>query len=104
MLDNDGELISATSGNVFLVKNEVLCTPDLQSSGVRGVMRQHVLATARSLGIAVEEQALWPADLEAADEVFITNAVRGVRPVISLHQREWALGAVTRRLQQAVAQ
>lgn len=104
MLDNDGELISATSGNVFIVQDATLRTPDLQSSGVRGIMRNHVIVTARTLGLAVEECPVWPADLEGADEAFVTNAVRGIRPIVALHERRWNLGPITQQLQKAIAQ
>jgi branched-subunit amino acid aminotransferase/4-amino-4-deoxychorismate lyase len=50
----------------------------------------------------VEERALWPADLEAADEAFVTNALRGIRPIVSLGERTWIEGEVTRQLQRAV--
>ncbi|MET0988647.1 MAG: aminodeoxychorismate lyase [Steroidobacteraceae bacterium] len=102
MLDGAGELISATSGNVFLVTNGNLRTPDLRASGVRGVMRTEVIAAARTAGITVEECALWPNDVERADEVFVTNALRGLRPVVQLEQRRWSPGAIMETLQSSL--
>ncbi len=102
MLDGEGELISATSGNLFIVRDGVLHTSDLQWCGVRGVMRAQVIAKAAALGIAVEERALWPADLEVADEAFVTNALRGIRPIVSLGERAWIQGEITRQLQRAL--
>ncbi len=95
MLDTEGELVSATSSNVFLVREGVLFTPDLRYSGVRGVIRGEVLRAATALGIAVSEEPLWPHDVEAADEVFLTNAVRGIRAVGALDAKQWARGPVT---------
>ena len=56
------------------------------------------------MGIPVEEGVLWPADLEAADEAFVTNAVRGIRPIVQLGERNFPIGAMTQRLQRALAQ
>jgi 4-amino-4-deoxychorismate lyase len=89
MLDTEGELVCGTASNVFLVREGMLLTPDLRYCGVRGVMRGQVLRAAGQLGIAVSEEPLWPHDVEAAEEVFLTNAVRGIRPVRILGTKEW---------------
>jgi 4-amino-4-deoxychorismate lyase len=75
-----------------------LLTPQLDYCGVNGVMRGQVLRVASQLGIAVRETRLQPDDLVAADEVFLTNAVRGVRPLVALGARRWNVGAVTLQL------
>ncbi len=102
MCDTEGELVSATAGNVFIVRNGALLTPDLRFCGVRGVMRSQVLRAAAELGIPCSEEPLWPHDLEEADEVFLTNAVRGLRPVAELQERRWESVAVATRLSQAL--
>lgn len=79
MLDTEGELVCGTASNVFLVRDGVLATPDLRFCGVQGVMRTQVLRAAARLGIAASETPLWPHDLQRASEVFVTNAVRGIR-------------------------
>lgn len=102
MLDTEGELVSGTSNNVFLVREGVLVTPDLRFCGVLGIMRGEVLRTARELGIAVSEEPLWPHDVEAASEVFITNAVRGIRSVTELDMLRWNSAPVADRLRKAL--
>jgi 4-amino-4-deoxychorismate lyase len=102
MLDTEGELVSATAGNLFTVYDGVLVTPDLRFSGIRGVMREQVIKLAQMERIPIEERALRPDDLLGAHEVFITNAVRGIRPVASLEERRWPIGAVTRGLMAAL--
>jgi 4-amino-4-deoxychorismate lyase len=103
MLDTEGELVCATAGNLFLVRNGELVTHDLRFCGVRGVMREHVLGQARSLGISARETPLWPADLEQAAEVFITNAVRGLRHVVQLDNRRWERGALFDKLRRTIS-
>lgn len=89
MLDTEGEVVCGTATNVFAVRDNVLITPDLRFCGVRGVMRAQVLRAARELGIATEEAPLWPQDVEAASEVFVTNAVQGIRSVFALGDAHW---------------
>jgi 4-amino-4-deoxychorismate lyase len=98
MLDTEGELIGGTSSNVFVVRDGVLVTPDLRYCGVRGVMRKQVIDCARTLGVPVSEEPLWPEDLPGAKEVFVTNAVRGIRPVATLAELAWSDHTLARRL------
>ena len=99
MYDPEGQVISGTSSNLFLVREGRLFTPKLSRSGVAGCMRAEVLDTARTLDLHAEITDLGRADLEAADEMFLTNSLFGIRPV-----REWdgvakIVGPLTRRLQ-----
>lgn len=102
MLDAEGELVSGTANNVFLVREGVLVTPDLRFCGVLGIMRAEVLRTARELGITVSEEPLWPHDVEAASEIFITNSVRGIRSVGELGAQRWSDASVAARLRRAL--
>jgi 4-amino-4-deoxychorismate lyase len=98
MVDSAGELVSAVSSNVFLVRADVLLTPELRHCGVKGVMRAEVLRIATELGIAVHESVLRPEDVQSAQEVFLTNAVRGLRCVAALEQRRWNVGPIALQL------
>jgi len=102
MLDTEGEVISGTASNVFIVSDGVLATPDLRFSGVRGIMRDWVLATARDWGLEVNEGALRVDEVRNASEIFLTNAVRGIRPVTSLEGEQWPVGSVALRLIEAL--
>ena len=90
MLDTEGELIGGTASNLFVVRDGTLTTPDLRFCGVRGVMRGQVIRCAQRLGWPVSEEPLWPEDLHAAREVFLTNAVRGIRSVAQLGDLAWS--------------
>jgi 4-amino-4-deoxychorismate lyase len=104
MLSTDGRLISATAANVFLVEAGRVVTPAIRDCGVAGVMRQVVLAAAEDGGQLAAIEDLHPERLVAADEVFVTNAVVGIRPVQELvGVRRWATGAVTRALMDRIA-
>ena len=103
MISRSGNLVSGTMTNLFLVdgppESPRLRTPAIDLCGVAGVMRRVVLREAARSGITATECMLWPADLAAATEVFLTNARLGIWPVARIEQRTLTPGPVTRRLQ-----
>jgi 4-amino-4-deoxychorismate lyase len=94
MMDTEGEVVCATAANLFAVLDQVLVTPDLRFCGVRGIVRQQILAAAAQLGVAVEERALWPDELAAASELFVSNAIRGIRSIAALGDQHWRGGPI----------
>jgi len=100
MFSSSGALVSGTASNVFLVRASKLLTPHVDRCGVAGVMRGVVMEIAAAAGLDVEEARLGERDLAAAEELFLTNAVMGIRPVRELEGVRLSAGPVTRRLQQ----
>jgi 4-amino-4-deoxychorismate lyase len=103
LFSRSGALISGTMSNVFLVRSGTLMTPTLDLCGVAGVMREVVLAASAESTIRTEERVLTRGDLDAAQEIFLTNALTGIRGVRELEGRTFRDGPVTRRLQTAIA-
>jgi 4-amino-4-deoxychorismate lyase len=99
MFSSSGALVSGTASNVFLVRGSKLLTPLIDRCGVAGVMRSLVLEIAAAAGVAAEERRLDATDLAAAEELFLTNALTGIRPVRELEGVRRAPGPVTRHLQ-----
>ena len=99
MFSSSGRLISGTMTNVFLVRDGQLLTPRVDRCGVQGVMRRVVMREARGAGLSMQEADLFQQDLDAAAEVFVTNARVGIRPVWQLDERVLGPGPVTGRLQ-----
>jgi 4-amino-4-deoxychorismate lyase len=82
MLNQRGEIICAVSANVFALFGDTLMTPVLDACGVEGTVRRLIIEElAPTLGISVSQQAISWADLQQADEVFLTNALIGIRSV-----------------------
>jgi 4-amino-4-deoxychorismate lyase len=100
LLTGAGHLVSGTMSNVFLVHGGRIETPRLDRCGVAGVMRRVLMRVAAAAGLPVEEMRLTQADLDSAQEVFLTNVRIGIWPVRAVHSRALAPGPVTRRLQQ----
>ena len=103
LFSGSGALVSGTMSNVFLVRGSQVLTPCIDRCGVAGVMRGLVLEIAGEAGISAEERRLEAADLAAAEELFLTNALTGIRPVRELDGTGVVLGPVTRRLQALLA-
>lgn len=81
MCDPDGNVIEATSSNVFLYKDNVLLTPDLARCGVAGVVRELVLEMAETLSIPVRIKTISIGECLEAEALFLTNSLKGILPV-----------------------
>jgi branched-chain amino acid aminotransferase len=75
-----GTLADAVSSNVFLISGDTIVTPALTNGGVNGVMRRHVIAQLENSYKIVQSDVLMK-DIDEADEIFLTNAVRGIQSV-----------------------
>jgi 4-amino-4-deoxychorismate lyase len=104
MLDSDGNVIEGTMSNLFLVRNGSLITPDLSRCGVAGIMRGLVLEFGRDGGIKIQVERVSVAELEDADEVFLTNSVIGIWPLAELGKIKYEIGPVSRRIMQWLAE
>ncbi len=102
MRDESGNIVEGTMTNIFLVRDGVLHTPDLAHCGVAGIMRSVVLERAESLGIGQRIGPVTVAQLEQADEIFLTNSLIGLWPVRRLENRSYSIGETTRKIQQAI--
>jgi branched-chain amino acid aminotransferase len=77
-------IADATIANIFLIKDEKLTTPPLSDGCVNGVMRRYLIEK-----IKVEEGEISENDLQEADEVFLTNAISGMRWVKSFRNKNY---------------
>ena len=81
MQDVDENIVCGTMSNLFLRKGSTLMTPMLDRCGVAGVMRRWVLATAADLKLRASERRIGWRDLSEAEEVFMSNAIVGLKSV-----------------------
>lgn len=79
LLQNDKlGIIESSSSNLFIVSNGVLYTPSLDSGCLGGTMRMQIINLAIQNGIKVYECNITPQNLLSADELFLTNAIKGI--------------------------
>ncbi len=88
-----GNIIESVIANIFVVKNGHISTPPLSDGCVAGVMRRHLLHTQP----AIAERPITMADMLGADEVFLTNAIKGIKWVRRFHNTEYD-NNITRKL------
>jgi 4-amino-4-deoxychorismate lyase len=81
MRDMDENLVCGTMSNLFLRRGSCLMTPLLDRCGVAGVMRRWILESAGDLRLSPVERRIRWQDLSEAEEVFMSNAVVGLRSV-----------------------
>ena len=77
-----GELSECSQSNFFMVRGGVVLTPKSAAGLLEGITRGFIFELGQDLGIDVREDTLFPADLERADEVFITSTTRELSPVV----------------------
>lgn len=82
--DHDGNVISATSANLFVLHDDRWLTPWLDRCGVAGICRHQLMQPLQALEARLDRFMV-----EAADAVFLCNAVRGILPVAALDVRCW---------------
>ena len=92
----------SSSSNLFTLKNNILETPGIETGCLPGVMRNRVMTIAAKQGIKVNETVVEKEDLLNADEIFLTNAFRGIIPVKTFLEKEFPgkSGIITAKLQQ----
>lgn len=82
VLNTQGRIADSCIANIFIVRKGKIITPPLSEGPVAGVMRQQVLEH-----FDVTEMPITIDDLETADEIFLTNAIRVIRWVRQLGER-----------------
>ncbi len=79
----DKEILEASMSNAFFVKGD-LCYTSSSPVVLRGVTRQFLLDKASEIGIEIVECQIMKSDLNDMEEIFLTNAVRGIMLVDSV--------------------
>ncbi len=82
-------IIESTSSNLFIASNGVLYTPGIDLGCLGGTMRMQIINLAIKHNIKVYECNISPQNLLAADELFLTNAIKGIVWVKSFRTKEY---------------
>jgi branched-subunit amino acid aminotransferase/4-amino-4-deoxychorismate lyase len=93
MLNERGEIVSATMANIFWVNDGTLHTPALSTGAMAGITRGAVIELAAKQFIPVIEGVYELADLAEADEIFLTSASLGVAFVNTFDFRQYSIAA-----------
>ena len=97
LLNEHGYIVEATSSNIFVLKEKTLYTPSLDYGCVEGIMRKQVIRLANNLGFDVNDKAdILPEDLIEMDELFLTNAIVGLKYASGYKTRRYFKKASTK--------
>lgn len=104
MLNQDGHVCEGTGENIFLVYENKLVTPTLESNVLPGITRATVIELAdRELGLKIEERLVDRSELYTADEVFLSGTAAHIQGVGSIDNRpvgKGTVGPITQSLQE----
>jgi branched-chain amino acid aminotransferase len=101
MCNYRGELSECSQSNFFIVRNRAALTPKSDAGLLEGVTRAFMFEVGDEVEIEVQDATLYPADLDTADEAFITSTTRELNPVVRIDHRVIGTGKpgpVTRTL------
>ena len=90
LLNDSKNVIEALQGNVFMVMDGKLITPPVSEGCLNGVMRKQILSLVKKIeNLEVLEQPISPFDLQKAEELFITNVIKGIQPITKYRKKEY---------------
>jgi len=84
LLDSDGFIAEGTGDNFFIVKDNVIITPEPRNI-LRGISRAYIFELAQKLMLPCIEKNIEPYDVVSADEAFMTGTPFCILPVSSLN-------------------
>lgn len=84
-----GRICESISSNVFVAKGNKIITPSLDEGCIEGTMRYTIIDILKELGYDVEEKGILEKNLIDAEEVFLTNAIQGVKWVSAYRDRRY---------------
>lgn len=97
MLNDKQQLVECIQSNLFWFKRGIIYTPSLECSGVQGTYRRSIIERQSNYAVQVGKYLL--DELMAAEEVFISNSLMEIVPVINIAGKSFPIGIHTRKLQ-----
>ncbi|MBL0342019.1 MAG: aminotransferase class IV [Bacteroidetes bacterium] len=88
--NSNGDFIESIHSNLFILKDNILFTPPLSDGCLEGVMRKNLIQMATSQGFICNEVSIGLPLLENADEILLTNVIRGVQSVKHFNGKVYA--------------
>ena len=90
LLNDSKNVVEAIQGNIFMLTGNKLITPPVSEGCLNGIMRKQILEFAKKMdNLEVVEEAISPFDLQKADELFVTNVIKGIQPITKYRKKEF---------------
>jgi branched-chain amino acid aminotransferase len=88
LLNDSKNVVEALQGNIFMLLGNKLITPPVSEGCLNGVMRKQILSLAKKIeNLEVVEEVISPFDLQKADELFLTNVIKGIQPITQYRKK-----------------
>ncbi|MFH6971911.1 aminotransferase class IV [Flavobacterium petrolei] len=88
LLNDSKNVVEALQGNIFMLLGNKLITPPVSEGCLNGVMRKQILSLAKKIeNLEVVEEVISPFDLQKADELFVTNVIKGIQPITQYRKK-----------------
>lgn len=94
LLNSKGKLAEGSRSNIFLIKNNIVFTPNKESGCLLGITRAVLIDIARANKIKIYEKEIEPDELFLSDEAFLTNSLIGVMPLAFLDDKRIGEGRI----------
>ncbi|WP_140486677.1 aminotransferase class IV [Flavobacterium sp. GSA192] len=92
LLNDSKNIVEAIQGNLFMLSGNKLITPPVSEGCLNGVMRKQILKLAKTIAeIEVVEEVISPFELQKADELFITNVIKGIQPITKYRKKTFGV-------------
>lgn len=96
VINESKNIVEALQGNVFMLTQNKLITPPISEGCLNGIMRKQILVLAKNIeNVTVVEEQISPFDLQKADELFITNVIKGIQPITKYRKKEYGVNFST---------
>lgn len=90
LLNQHKNVIEASNGNLFLIKNNTIKTPPITQGCLNGVLRKQLIEIIKKTPeFELEEEPISPFELQKADEMFITNVISGITSVTKYRKKQY---------------
>ncbi|SDX52347.1 aminotransferase class IV [Flavobacterium degerlachei] len=90
LLNDSKNVVEAIQGNIFMLMGNKLITPPVSEGCLNGVMRKQILEIAKKItSLEVVEEVISPFDLQKADELFVTNVIKGIQPITKYRKKSF---------------
>lgn len=102
MLDYQGMVSEGSGENIFIIKEDIIYTPSMSSSLLKGITRDSIIKLAKSMDLDVREEQIPREMLYMADEIFFTGTAAEVTPIRSVDKitiGNGKRGPITEKLQ-----
>ena len=100
LMNDSKNVVEALQGNIFMLLGDKLITPPVSEGCLNGVMRKQILGLAKNIKqLEVVEEVISPFDLQKADELFITNVIKGIQPITKYRKKTFSVNIATQLVQ-----